>query len=295
MVLITGSTGHFGTSAIGFLLRKGMPAKDICAFARSSEKASGLKDLGVNVILGDYDDYDSLVHSFREAEVLLFISGSDIFKRDKQHENVIRASVEAGVKHIIYTSFERKNDDLNAPVSFVSRAHIETEKKITGTGLGYTFLRNALYAEGIPMLVGSNVVEKGIFYPAGNGRVPFASITDMAEAASVILMNPEKHINKSYKTVNAHNYSFYEIAAIIGELTNRNVRYFCPAPEEFADAMRKAGLPEASIGGILGMAAGIKDGYFESEHSDLEMLLGRKPKDLKTILGKIYTKSETVH
>lgn len=295
MILITGSTGHFGTSAIGFLLKKGMPAKNITAFARNSEKASGLKELGVQVSLGNYDDFESLKNAFRNIDVLLFISGSEVDKRDRQHENIIKAASENKIKHIIYTSFERKDDNLDKPVALITKTHINTEKKILETGISFTFLRNALYAEGLPMFLGADVVTKGIYFPAGNGRVPFASITDLSESSANILMNPGEHINKSYRTVNNHNYSFYEIAAIIGELTGRNVRYFCPSPEDFIATLTKAGLPDQTVKGIALWAGGIKEGYFESEHSDLAMLLGRKPKDLKEILSKIYSRKEVTH
>lgn len=295
MILVTGSTGHFGTSAISFLLKKGMSADGVIAFARNREKASGLNKLGVGVRYGNYDDYESLKRAFAEINVLLFISGSEVGKRDSQHENVIRAALENGIKHVVYTSFERKNDDQDTPSASISKTHIETEKRILETGISYTFLRNALYAEGLPTFLGENVVEKGIYFPAGNGKVPFASITDMSESAANILLNAGEHANKSYRTVNIHNYSFYEIAAIIGEITGRNVRYFCPSADEFTAAMLKAGLPEPAIKGIVGWANGIKEGYFESEHSDMEMLLGRKPKDLKTILGKIYSRKEPIH
>lgn len=292
MILVTGSTGHFGKSAIGFLLKKGMQAGNIAALARNSEKAASLSELGVQVIKGNYDDYESLVNAFINIDIMLFISGSETDKRDLQHENILKAASESRIKHIIYTSFERKDDDPVRPESFITRTHILTEQKIIETGIIYTFLRNALYAEGLPLFLGENVVTKGVYFPAGNGRVPFASITDMSESAANILLNPGVHVNKSYRTVNIHNYSFYEIAAILGELTGKNVRYFCPPADEFIATMIKSGLPVQTVKGIATWANAIKDGYFESEHSDMEMLLGRKPKDLKTVLSKLYTKAE---
>ena len=287
MILITGSTGHLGTATIGNMLKNGVPVKNIAAFARNRDKAEGLNELGVEVRLGNYDDYTSMVKAFTGVERLLFISGSEVEKRDKQHENIVRAAVEAGVPHIIYTSFERKNDDLTLPISFITRTHIETEKRILATGLKYTFLRNALYAEGLPMFLGKDVLEKGIYFPAGNGRVPFVSVVNLAEATANIVAGTG-HENKSYYMVNTHNYSFYEVASILSEITGKSVKYFCPSHEEFTETLMKAGLPEQTIKGIIAWGDGIKAGYFESEYSDLEMLLGHKPADLKTILSGIY-------
>lgn len=287
MILVTGSTGHLGAATIGNMLKNGMPASGMAAFARNREKAEGLSELGVGVRIGNYDNYQSLVSAFTEVEKLLFISGSEVGKRDRQHDNIITAAAEAGVKHIIYTSFERKNDDLDNPVAFITRTHIETERKIRESGIKYTFLRNALYAEGLPMFLGNDVLEKGIYFPAGDGRVPFASVANLAEATARIVGGPG-HEGKSYYMVNSHNYSFYEIASILSEITGKNIKYFCPAKEDFTSILKKVGMPDETIQGILGWADGIREGYFESEYSDLERLLGRKPADLKTILSGIY-------
>lgn len=289
MLLITGSTGHLGTAIIGNLLKNGVPADSISALARNIDKAEGLKELGVQVRPGNYDNYESLIKAFTGIDRLLFISGSEVDKRDKQHENIIKAAVEASVKHILYTSFERKNDDENSPVAFITRTHIETEKKIKNTGIPFTFLRNALYAEGLPMFLGDNVLEKGIYFPAGNGRVPFASRANIAEATANILAGTG-HENKIYNLVNSHNYSFYEIESILSELTGRNIKYICPSHEDFTNTLRSAGVPDDAIKGIIGWAEGIRQGYFESDYSDLETLIGRKPADLKTALSGIFTK-----
>ncbi len=290
MILITGSTGPLGNAAINFLMKKGMPAKNIAAFARNEEKAAGLKKMGIEVILGNYDDYASLVKGFKGVERLLFVSGNEIEKREKQHENIIRAAGEASVGYIIYTSFDRKNDNEDSPIGFIARTHIETEDKIRKTGINYTFLRNALYAEGLPIILGKDVLKNGIYLPAGNGKVPFASRSDMAEAAANILSAGKEHYGRSYKTVNIKNYSFPDIAGILSEITGRQIKYTSPGAEEYTRILSEAGAPKEAISSILGMYEGIRQGYFESENSDLEMLLGRKPSDLKSILEKIYPK-----
>ncbi len=287
MILITGSTGHLGSAIIGNLLKNGMDSKNIAGFARSHEKAQSLSELGIEIRFGNYDDPDSLRKAFSDIESLMFISGSEFEKRDKQHENIINAAVRMKVPHIHYTSFERKHDEISSPISFSTRIHIETEKKIRETGIPFTFFRNALYAEGLPMLLGETVLEKGIYLPAGNGRVPFASIADLAEATANVLAGTG-HKNKTYHMVNSHQYSFYEIASILSELTAKNVKYFCPSHEEFRETLKTAGTPENVITTIIVWSDGIKQGYFESELSDLEMLLGRKPTELKTILARMY-------
>jgi NAD(P)H dehydrogenase (quinone) len=288
MILVTGSTGPFGNAAIKFLIEKGIAANQIAGFARNEKKAAELKERGMEIRMGSYDDYPSLVKAFKGIDRLLFVSGSELGKRDGQHKNIVRAAREASVNHIVYTSFERRDDITDIPVALISRTHIDTEKMIQESGIAYTFLRNALYAEGLPGFLGSDFIEKGISLPAGDGKVPFASRTDMAEAAAVVISDVSSHLNKSYRTVNIKNYSFYDIASFLSDITGKKVNYLDLPADEYRQRMLKAGIPAEAVGMMVLWGEGIRRGYFGSESSDLEKLIGRKPEDLKSILRKMY-------
>src|SRR5690349_9765150 len=123
-ILITGATGNFGRAAIDFLLKRGIQSKNIIALVRNEKKAHDLKEKGIAVEIGDYSSYDSLVAAFKKADKLLFISSSDPMHRHLQHQNVIRTAKEADVKHLIYTSFQRKNDNESSPIAFIADAHV---------------------------------------------------------------------------------------------------------------------------------------------------------------------------
>jgi NAD(P)H dehydrogenase (quinone) len=92
MILVTGATGHFGKSTIDFLLRKGISSTNIVALVRDEEKAADIKSKGVALRIGDYNNYDALLSAFTGVEKLLFVSGSDIFHRGAQHQNVVKAA-----------------------------------------------------------------------------------------------------------------------------------------------------------------------------------------------------------
>ena len=121
MILITGATGHYGATAINSLLQKGIKSRQISALVRNLEKSEDLRNKGVNIKLGDYSGYESLVAAFEGTETLLFISGTEISTRLKQHENVVRAAKKAGIQHIPIGAFgtfpftDRKNDKGKRP------------------------------------------------------------------------------------------------------------------------------------------------------------------------------------
>jgi NAD(P)H dehydrogenase (quinone) len=287
MILITGATGHFGKATIDFLLKKGISANKISALVRDEAKAENLKVKGIHISLGDYDDYPSLVSAFKGVDKLLLVSGNDIPNRLKQQENAVKAAREAGVKHIVYTSFVRKNETETSPIAFVGKSHIETDKLIKASGIPYTIMLNGLYADMLPMFFGEKVLETGIFLPAGDGKAAFTARNDMAEAAANILSSTG-HENKEYRITNSTNYSLHETATILSELTGKQVSYAKPSAPLYSETLTKAGVPAEYIGMFAGFSEAINQGEFESSSTDLEKLLGRKPTSLKEYLKTVY-------
>lgn len=288
MILITGATGHLGKATLDFLLKSGVPANSISALVRDEVKATDLKATGVTVRTGNYDDYNSLVSAFQGVDKLLLISGSDLTNRLKQHENSIKAAREANVKHIVYTSFVRKNETDKSPIAFVAKSHIETERLIKGSGIPYTIMLNTLYADMLPIFFGEKVLGSGIFLPAGEGKAAFATRSDMAEALARVLSTPG-HENKEYVIANSSNYSMEDAAGILSEITGRKVSYARPTEPSFREEMAKAGVPQEYVGMFASFSEAIRQGEFETNRSDLETLIGRKPTPLKEFLKTIYT------
>ncbi|MES2141041.1 MAG: SDR family oxidoreductase [Bacteroidota bacterium] len=289
-ILITGATGHFGKATIDFLLKKGLAASQISALARTAEKAADLKTKGINVKIGDYTDYASLTVAFKGVEKLFLISSSDLHNRVEQHTNAINAAKEAGVKHIIYTSFVRKNETATSPIAFLAQAHIETENIIKASGIPYTILLNSLYSDVLPGFLGEKVLETGVFLPAGNGKAAFTARIDMAEAAANILLSTG-HENKEYIIANTESNNLDELAAFLEELSGKRVTYLNPSKESYIETATSAGLPKEYAGMFAAFSEAIEQGEFENKNTDLENLLGRKPTSLKAFLGTVYSRN----
>ena len=158
--------------------------------------------------LGNYHDISSLEKAFEGIDKVLFVSGSELADRIKQHENVVNALKTAKVKHAVYTSFQRKNESESSPIYVVSKSHLFTEKMLKESGINYTIMQNTVYMDMLPLFMGPKVIESGnIFYPAGEGKTSFVIREDMAEAAANVLTS-SNHENKEYKIFNVENYTF---------------------------------------------------------------------------------------
>lgn len=288
-MLITGATGQLGGAVTNFLYQKGLAAETV-ALARDPQKAAPIREKGIEVRPGDYDDIGSLAEAFKGIEKLYFVSGNDIGKRIQQHDNVIDAAEEAGVQHVFYTSFQRKNDTESSPIYPVAKSHLHTEKRLKESGLSYTILKHNLYTDYLPVFMGEHVIESGVIeFPAGEGKAAFTTRRDMAEAGANLLAG-SGHENKVYEISHNESVSFRDIAGYLSEITGKEIRYDSPVPEEYKAGLIRAGVPEIYAEMNKGFATGIKENEFDFPETTLESILGRKPVSVGEYLGKMYGK-----
>jgi NAD(P)H dehydrogenase (quinone) len=288
-ILITGSTGHLGGATIDFLIKK-IPANSIAALARNSEKAKTLAEKGVDVRIGNYDDYQSLVKAFQGIDKLLLISASELINRSAQHINAINAAKEAGVKHIVYTSFIRQKDDPNSALWFIAKDHVETEKHLVQTGIPYTLFKNGFYMDMVTDFIGTNVLEtQTIFLPAGKGKVNFALRNEIAEALANVLTT-EGHGNKSYNIGGETTVSFREIADCLTEISGKKISYISPDVETYKQELSKHNMPEQAVNMVAAFAVAFSENAMDVPSKDLNNLLGRNATDVKTFLSETFKK-----
>lgn len=288
MILITGSTGNLGKLTLTELLKL-KPAKDVAVLVRKeSEKSKALAALGVEVRIGDYSDYDSLLQAFKQIETLFFVSTHEAAQNLAVHGNVIQASIKSGVKRIVYTSTQG-DKTLNTESGSSADLHSWTESEIKNSGINYTILRNAPYMESLPLILGDRVLENGFTIPAGDGKLSFATRTDMAIASAMVL-NSGGHDNKTYEFGGTKSYGFKEIVAVLSDIAKRKLSYISPEPKIYKNQCLDAGIPEPYIAANLGFASQVKDGYFDHPTQELASILGREPVSIETFLKENYKK-----
>ncbi|GLB52254.1 NAD(P)-dependent oxidoreductase [Neptunitalea chrysea] len=288
MILVTGASGNLGKAVANELLNR-VEASEIAVLSRDVNKVEDLKEKGMTVVQGDYDDYASLVAAFKGIDKLYFVSGSDIASRMKQHENVVNAAKEAGVGHVVYTSFQRATDKKDSIIGFVGESHITTEELLKASGLNYTILKHALYLEVLPLFLGENVIDNGAVYlPAQDGKVSFASRADMAEAGAIILTT-DGHEGKVYEFGGDVSVGMAEVAEGLSKLSGKEIAYVSPEVEEYKATLAGFGVPQGAIDVIVGFSLGIAANEFDGSTTELKDLLGRELISLSTFLEATYS------
>jgi len=284
-LLVTGATGHLGGAVIETLLKSISP-KQISVLTRNEEKRAAFQSKGFNAFLGDYNDVVALERAMNGVDTVLLISSGDQGDRMQEHKNVIDTARKKGVKQIAYTSRSLRDRDTLA--NQLMAEHFKTEDYIIESGLTYTLFRNVLYMDAIPQFIGgSAALERGIFLPAGSGRVAFALRSEMGEAMAQALLK-ETRENRVYHFTGHQTYSFDDIATALTELTGKAVKYTDVEASHFWEMMKGRNVPEPVIQKIVNFITDIRHDQEAAVYNDLEEQLGRKPTGLKDGLKKVF-------
>lgn len=284
-IMVTGATGHYGYAVIESLLENGVNESLIYAMVRDYTKVEKLKSLNVNIVFGDYNNYSSMLKAFAGIDKLLFVSGDELENRNEQHIQVVNAAEKSGIKDILYTSQEHKEVNFSL-IEFVLSSHLATENAIKASGMNYTILRNGVCMDILPSFLGENIFKHGIYVPAGNGKIGFALRSEMAETAAKVLTS-KAHKNKTYN-VSGDSCSFPEISGYISQITGKNITYLSPGLEAFLNIVINQGMSKRCAKMIGGFSAAARQGELESDGSQMEKLLGRKPLTVKQYLEEIF-------
>lgn len=291
MILVTGATGQFGSKAIDHLLNKGVKPSEISALVRDTANAGHLKSKAIELRVGDYTDYDSLVEAFQGVEKLLLVSSNDrqaVENRTAQHINAIKAAKSAHVKHIVYTSFVRTASFDDSAIAAFQDSHVQTEAYLIASGLDYTILQNGIYLEMVPVFAGEKVGETGvILFPAADGKASYVLREELAEAAAEVLTT-HGHEKQTYSLTNSASVSFKEIAKAIADQLGKDVDYQSLAVETFEAKLKQFGVPDLYIGMFTMWATAQSQGAMDVVDDTLERFLGRKPTTMSQFIAQIY-------
>ncbi|MCW2612926.1 MAG: NAD(P)-dependent oxidoreductase [Cryptosporangiaceae bacterium] len=269
-IVVTGATGQLGRLVVESLLDRGVPAAEIVAAGRSTDKIADLADRGVRVRRIDFTDPATLAEAFAGADRVLLVSSSEVGRRAEQHRNAIDAAREAGVTLLAYTSIAQAE----TTTMLLAAEHQATETYLRESGVPFTLLRNGWYLENYTAQLPVALEHGAILGSAGEGRVSAATRADYAAAAAAVLTG-EGHEGKAYELGGDHSFTLPELAAEITRQTGTEVAYRDLPVEEYAQVLVGAGLPEQAAAVFADSDRGIARGELLVESGDLSRLAGR--------------------
>lgn len=272
MLAITGSTGAVGGRVATALadLSPRLVVRD----------ASRAPSLGGEVRVCEYADHVAAVTALTGVDTLFMVSAAEAVDRRDQHRTFIRAAADAGVQHVVYTSFAGAAPDATFTLG---RDHWDAEQAIRESGMAFTFLRDNFYSDLLPFFADKLGVIRG---PAGDGRVAAVARADVADVAATVLRAPAEHAGAAYVLTGPEALTLSEVAARAGAVLDRELRFEDETVEE-AYAERKAayGAEDWQLDAWVSTYTAIRDGSCAEVSGDVESLTGHPARTLEQALA----------
>ena len=271
---VTGVTG-----ALGGLVARDLAARGVRQrlLARRPEAAPRLD--GATVLPFSFDDRAASVEALRGVETLFMVSAAEDARRLEQHRAFVESAAEAGVRHVVYTSFAGASPTCTF---LLGRDHHATEELLRDAGLEATFLRDNFYLDVFPYFVGKDGAIRG---PAGDGRVAAVAREDVARAAAAVLADPLVHGGATYTLTGPEAFTLDEAAATIGRATGRDVRFVDETIDEARASRAGHGAPDWLVDAWISTYTAIAADELSEVTDDVRRLTGRDPLSLEQLLA----------
>ncbi|MFJ4077154.1 uncharacterized protein YbjT (DUF2867 family) [Curtobacterium sp. PhB137] len=271
-IAITGATGNIGGAVARALAADDVPFRMI---VRDAARAPELP--GAEVAVATFADASRA--ALEGVDVLLMVSAAEAEDRLDQHRTFVAAAAEAGVRHVVYTSFLGAAEDATFTLG---RDHWATEQAIRATDTAYTFLRDSFYLDFVEDLVGEDGVIRG---PAGDGAMAAVARADVARVATTVLQDPGAHVDRTYELTGPAAFTLAEAAAVVTEVRGRTVTYH-PETLDEAYASRAQWNPEPwQADAWVSTYTAIAEGALAHVSGDVERITGRRPMSLREVLA----------
>ncbi len=284
MLMVTGANGKLGGHVVANLRALVGPAGFVAGTRDPSTAfARELAASGVQVRRTDFDDPSTLTAAFDGIEAALIISTyAPNSVRPRQNLNAIESAKRAGVRRLVYTSFAGASPTSGADHTI--EVHWPTEQALKASGMDYTILRHALYAD---IMVGDleETLSTGVLRRAlGSAACAFIARDDLGVSAATVLARPG-HENRIYTETMEQTLTGNQICALMSDVFGRPIRYEAVPAEDWPAYMTEHwGLPPELARSSLGTMRAIENGEFDIAARDYEVITGRKPKTMREFL-----------
>jgi NAD(P)H dehydrogenase (quinone) len=270
----TGATGEVGGRLAHRLAERGVRQRLI---VRDASRAPALRDADV-IEFGGYTDRRGMEQAFAGLSTLFLVSARESADRLDQHKAAVDAAAATGVERIGYLSFIGAAAD--ATFTF-ARDHFRTEEHIRNSGLGFTFSRQNLYMDFLPMLGGEQGVIRG---PAEDGRAAPVLRDDVAEALTTLLTEPG-HEGATYELTGPESLTMGEIAALVTEFSEQKVVFENETLEEAYASRSVYGAPDWEVEGWITTYTAIAAGELDVITDHVWRLTGHQPVSAREFLS----------
>ncbi len=279
-ILVTGATGNISSLVIPQLIASGAKVR---ALVHNADKAKGLSEKGVEVIVGDFDNPASLQKAFGGVSAVFLLTPFSP-KADVLARNAIETAKKAGRPYVVRLSAVKAA--LDAPTAN-GRLHGQTEKDLKESGLPVAILKPHYFMQN---LFGSaqTIASEGVFYHGmGEAKLGMIDVRDIADAAAKALLDPS-YVGKTFTPTGPASVSCNEAARAITAALGRPVKAVAIPPEAVGENIRKMGWGDWAADVMRDYSAAYGKGWGDFVTDDVKKLSGHAARSIEQFVREVF-------
>jgi uncharacterized protein YbjT (DUF2867 family) len=227
----------------------------------------------------DYNKPDTIEEAFKDVDRLFLLTPfqSNMVELSSNLVNMAKKKKKktGAVKHIVKLSVMGADAE---PGITGGRLHRQAENIIEESGISYTFLRPNFFMQNFINFFSQTIKEQDAFYvPAGDGKVSFVDVRDIAGVAVQALLNESKHGRKAYNITGPNAISYAQAAEILSNEIGRKIKYVDISEDQAREGMKAIGMDEWFINSMMELFSITRAGYVSDVSPAIEEVTGKKP------------------
>lgn len=262
-VLVTGATGNTGSGLVPALRDAGV---DVRAFVRDESKAQPLKDVGVEIVVGDLDQPETIDPAVEGVDKIFLLTWNGPTEA-QQGRNVIEAAKRVGNPHIVrYAGWGSEK-------SRIIKNQQQVEEALKSSGLPWTMLKPTFFMQNTMMAAQTVASDGMIYWDMKDGKLAMIDVRDAIDAAAAILTG-SGHEGNTYILTGPTSISFHDVARTFSKVLGKDVKYVSVPGEAAIESMVGMGIPEWIAKGYAELSEGFVEGFADSVSDKVLTLTG---------------------
>lgn len=275
-VLVTAALGNVGREVARECAAQGLTVRV------AGQRTAALQQHfpGLETVRLDFLDPTTWAQALSACELVFLLRPPPIGDMDTTLCPFVTQAYAAGVQHIVFLSVAGADRMKWVP-------HRKVELHLAEAGRAWTILRPGFFAQNLQDAYREDILhEDRLYVPAGQGRVAFVDVRDIAAVAARVFEHPATFRGEVLTLTGPGAVTFDEVAVLLTQALGRTIRYqpaSIPGYLWHLRVRRRLSAMQAVIQTILHV--GLRRGDAEKVEPTAERILGRAPRDMAAYIA----------
>lgn len=226
-ILVFGATGQQGGSVVTALLKAGRPVRAVVRDL-GSPATMALRDAGADLVEGSYADQASMQKAMQEVHGVFSVQpsspGGTVTDEEEVRYGIAVAdlAVEAGVRHLVYSSGAAVGDKPTGVAHFDTKRRIEAH--VRSLPLTWTIVRPATFMEMLVMPGFGLDKDRFTFFVRPDQSMQFIAVEDIGRIVAAVFADPKRFGGQTFE-IAGDQLTGHELETLFTQAAGRPITY----------------------------------------------------------------------